>query len=250
VEDVHPRLRCITLAGGDLTVFAPLGPDTFVYVLLPPPGRTQLTIDATFGWEAYGQLPPQEQPVGAYYTARAWRPETAELDLLFVLHEPAGPASAWAAAAQPGDPVAIWGPREAFTPSAATGRVLLVADETGLPAVAAILEWLPVHWPAVVAAEVDGPELRQPLSQRAGDRVVWVDRNGRPPGTATELLVDAVRSLGPLADDTYVWGGGESRAMTAMRKYVRGEVGLRREQVALVAYWRHADDQTVASDDD
>ena len=27
--------------------------------------------------------------------------------------------------------------------------------------------------------------------------------------------------------------------MTAVRKYVRREVGLAREQVSLVAYWRH-----------
>ena len=42
----------------------------------------------------------------------------------------------------------------------------------------------------------------------------------------------------------YVWGGGESRAMTAVRKYVRGEIGLPREAVSLVAYWRHASSPT------
>ena len=32
--------------------FSPTGPDTFVYVLLPPPGRAELTIDQSFTWEA------------------------------------------------------------------------------------------------------------------------------------------------------------------------------------------------------
>ena len=32
VRDVHPHLRQITFGGGDLTTFAPLGPDTFLYV--------------------------------------------------------------------------------------------------------------------------------------------------------------------------------------------------------------------------
>ena len=40
---------------------------------------------------------------------------------------------------------------------------------------------------------------------------------------------------------TYVWGGAESRAMTAVRRHVRHERGLAREQVSLVAYWRHRD---------
>ena len=45
--------------------------------------------------------------------------------------------------ARPGDPVALWGPRTAYAPPAGTDWYLLVADETGLPAVAAILESLP-----------------------------------------------------------------------------------------------------------
>ena len=36
-------------------------------------------------------------------------------------------------------PVALWGPRTGFEPAAETDWYLLVADETGLPAVAAIL---------------------------------------------------------------------------------------------------------------
>src|SRR4051794_12701174 len=48
VVDVHPHLRRITFAGGDLATFAPIGPDTFCYVLLPPPGSDTLAIDQTF----------------------------------------------------------------------------------------------------------------------------------------------------------------------------------------------------------
>ena len=52
VEDVHPHLRKVTFGGGDLTTFDPIGPDTFLYLLLPPPGRAELSIDQTFTWEA------------------------------------------------------------------------------------------------------------------------------------------------------------------------------------------------------
>ncbi|NLV55321.1 MAG: siderophore-interacting protein, partial [Acidimicrobiales bacterium] len=48
----------------------------------------------------------------------------------------------------------------------------------------------------------------------------------------------------------YVWGGGESRAMTAVRRYVRREIGLPREAVSLVAYWRHADSPVESTTDD
>lgn len=249
VDDVHPHLRKITFGGGDLTTFAPLGADTFLYVLLPPPGRSELTIDAGFTWEAWGQMADDVRPVGAYYTLREWRPDVCELDMLFVLHDPAGPASAWAARAQPGDPVALWGPREAFTPPADATRFVLVADETGLPAVAAILDSLDASARIDVVAECEVPEEHQPLPAHPGATVHWVHRHGRPAGTAPELVLDAVRDLDLDPVGGYVWGGGEGRAMTAVRKLVRRELGWPRERVSLVAYWRHADSPAVPDEE-
>lgn len=239
VEDVHPHLRRITFGGGDLASFSPVGPDTFLYLLLPPPGRAELTIDGSFTWTGYDEMPESERPVGAYYTVRQWRPESHELDILCVLHGATGPASAWAARARPGDPVALWGPRTAYAPPPDTDRYLLVADETGLPAVAVILETLPEGTPVQVVAEGDNPGERQELPSAPSFDVTWVYRDGQPPGTTT-LLADAVRALPWPGGTPYVWGGGESRAMTAVRRYVRHERGLDRAAVSLVAYWRHA----------
>jgi NADPH-dependent ferric siderophore reductase len=249
VDDVHPHLRQVTFGGGDLATFSPAGPDTFLYVLLPPPGRSDLTIDQGFTWSGYEEMTEAERPVGAYYTLRRWRPERHELDVLCVLHDDAGPASAWAARARPGDPVALWGPRTAYAPPPATDRYLLVADETGLPAVAAILESLPDGTGAQVVAEVDNPDERQQLPSSPSVEVTWLYREGAPAGTTT-LLPDAVRALPWPGGVPYVWGGGESRAMTAVRRYVRGERGLAREQVSLVAYWRHTDHATDPDEDD
>jgi len=72
-------VRRITFGGGDLVDFHPLAPDQFLYLLLPPPGRDALTIDASFTWTGYEQMAEADRPVGAYYTVRAWRPEVAEL---------------------------------------------------------------------------------------------------------------------------------------------------------------------------
>ncbi len=244
VREVHPHLRQITFGGGDLaTSFQPLGPDCFFYVLLPPPGRTELGIDQRFTWEAHARMPVEDQPVGAYYTLRRWRPEVAELDVLAVVHaegEPVGHASSWVAQTKPGDRVALWGPRTAYDPPAGTDHLVLVADDTGLPAVAGILEAMPDGTTATVLAEVASEAERQELPERDGVSVQWLHRNGAPAGT-TALLADAARALPPFEGTTYVWGGGESRALTAVRRHVRGERGLPREQVSLIAYWRHRD---------
>ena len=242
VSDIHPHLRQITFGGGDLaTTFSPLGPDCFFYVLLPPPGRTELGVDQSFTWEAHARMPVEDQPVGAYYTLRHWRPEAAELDIWMVLHghgDDSGPASEWAARAQVGDPVALWGPRTSFHPPEGTDNVLLVADETGLPAVAGVLDWLPEGMSATVIAEVADEQEHQELPDRAGVDVVWRHRDGAPAGTTT-ALVDAVRELPPFWGTPYVFGAGEAKAMTAVRRHVRDERGLDRDAVALIAYWRH-----------
>jgi len=48
VENVTEHMKQTTFGGGDLVNFAPVGPDSFRYVLAPPPGRDELTVDANF----------------------------------------------------------------------------------------------------------------------------------------------------------------------------------------------------------
>jgi NADPH-dependent ferric siderophore reductase len=250
VREVHPRLRLVTVQGDDLRTMADAGPDAFLYLLLPPPGRDQLTVDQSFTWDGYWKMPEEDRPVGAYYTVRRFRPEMGEVDLLMVLHGDAGPGSAWAGRAAPGDPVALWGPRTSFEPPEETDSYLLVADETGLPAAAAILERVPDGVPVKVVAEVDSPEERQELPDLPMVDVTWCYRHGAPAGTTT-LLADAVQGMARPAGQLYVWGGGESRALPRIRKYVRNDWGLDRAQVSLVGYWRHADhDDAVGGDED
>lgn len=254
-QQLTPHYVLVTVGGRDLQTLATEGFDQFVYVLLPPPGRTELTIDHSFTWGAYAEMPESEQPVGAYYTVRAWRPaidgSTAEMDLVFAVHDvpegvAGGHAVRWAQTAEPGDPVALWGPRQGGAPPPDTDWCLLVADETGLPQVAVILEHRPPGVAVHAFVELDGPDDRLPLAGVDADghgdgvEVHWLYRRGAAAGT-TSLLVDAVRSLKLPAGHVFAWGGAESRAVTAIRKYLRHECGIERERVTMVGYWRHRD---------
>jgi NADPH-dependent ferric siderophore reductase len=240
-HQLTPAVRRITFAGDDLASYEPLGPDQFLYLLLPPPGRDELTVGRDFDWISYHLMPAEDRPVGAHYTVRRYRPDQGEIDVDFVLHDRPGPASGWAARARPGDPVALWGPRTAFDPPPEVDWYLLVADETGLPATAAIVESLAGRFdgPIVALVEVAGPVEEQPLPALPALELSWLHRNGSAAGTATQL-VDAVRALALPAGAPYVWGGGESRAMTQIRRYLRHEVGYPRDRVSLTPYWRHA----------
>lgn len=248
VEQRSPHVRRVTLRGG-LERLVSAGPDSFVYFLLPPPGHDELTVDAAFSWERHFATPEAERAVGAYYTIRAHRPADDEIDVDMVLHGDDGAASAWAARAEPGDPAALWGPRTTFHPPDDTTWFLLIADDTGLPALAAIAEWLPEGTAAVALIEVaDGAE-QVALHSAAALDVRWAFRDGAPPGTTTQL-VDAVRAVVPPSAPAYVWGGAESRCMTAIRKVVRHEWELPRERVSLTPYWRHPESPDVDLDTD
>ncbi|MGA9275746.1 siderophore-interacting protein [Ilumatobacter sp.] len=236
VTDLTPTLRQISFGGG-LKEFVPVGGDQFLYVLLPPPGRSELTVDSTFSWERYGQMSDSERPVGAYYSVR--RCARDRIDMWFVLHGDGGHAAEWAARARIGDVAALWGPRRAFHPPPTTCSYLFVTDETGYGAVAAVLDELLAADARVVVdviAETHGDSCGAEFPTGVGVDVRWVSRAGRPPGTTT-LLLDAVRDL-DIADDAYAFGAGESRHMMAVRAHLCRRVGLCDTQVSMTGYWR------------
>ncbi|MGV9569065.1 siderophore-interacting protein, partial [Streptomyces nigra] len=179
------------------------------------------------------------------YTLRALRRDPGEIDIDFVLHTPAGPASSWAARAAAGDRVLVLGPAIAdnrairFRPPADTGPVVLWGDETAVPAVAAVLETLPAGTPAQVWLEVRDPGDVQDLPTAADAEITWLIRNGACP-EGTPLALDPLRAAHlPAADRPYVWLAGESGSVKALRRHFVAERGLDRRRVTFVGYWRH-----------
>jgi NADPH-dependent ferric siderophore reductase len=243
VQELTPKVRRITFAGEDLERYEWLAPDQFLYLLLPPPGRTELTIGRDFDWVSFYVMPEDERPVGSHYTVRYHRPEQGEIDIDFVLHADPGVASGWAERAAVGDPVALWGPRTCYKPPDRVDWYLLVADETGVPATAAIVDHLArsgFAGPVRVVAEVADASEHQPIGAEnlPGLSITWLHRGGKAAGTTTALL-DTVMGMELPAGEPYIWGGGESRIMTSIRKHVRRTVGYPRQRVSLTGYWRH-----------
>lgn len=234
VAEVADGLRQITFGG--LRGHRSLGPDDFYLVIRPKPGDEHHIDDVTeFG--TLRALPEDQWPDWAYYTCRRWRPEDGELDAWFLLHDHDGPISGWAREAEVGDRVLLWGPRTAFEPPADTTSLLLVGDETGLGAFAAILEATAPDVAVTLIIESDDGLPIVELPEHPNATVIWADRDGAEHGTGSHL-VDAVRALDLEVDGLYAYGAGESRQVTAVRKHLRSERGVPGPQVRMVAYWR------------
>jgi len=166
------------------------------------------------------------------YTVRRWDGDRLVID--FVIHE-GGLASAWAQRAKAGDRITINRPRGLYTPPADTAWQLLVADATGLPAVARILEQTPAHIQSRVFVEVAEYGHEQPLASRENTKVTWLHKSGN--GVAPSRMADVVRAVPLPRSPGYIWVAGEQRVVRAIRKFVRQNLKLPSERYELVGYW-------------
>jgi NADPH-dependent ferric siderophore reductase len=289
IFDVHlerrialsPALTRFVFSGPEVRQMRTLAPDQRIKVLLPAPDGSPPSLPAQGDWHAsLRALEKPTRPAMRTYTIRSLRPETCEVDVDFVLHGETGPASAWATHAQPGDRVQLVAPNAAFPgdpggyewrPPAAVSHVLLIGDETALPAIAGIIEQLAERQDAPtvqvfleIPTEQDAQSLScGPMAQlhwlpRAGTSARHGDRmreaacelatlpssapreNGRTPLSQVDIDQELPWELAnPIDTALYVWVAGESAAVMAIRRHFIGELGLDRRACSFMGYWRH-----------
>ncbi|MFJ8779902.1 siderophore-interacting protein [Streptomyces sp. NPDC102476] len=242
-----PSLVRVSFTGEDLRHFFSDGRDQSLSLFLPAEGRTEPGVPVELGdgwWQAWRELPDDVRAVMRSYTLRSLRRDPDEIDIDFVLHEPAGPASRWAARAAAGDRVQLLGPAVAdnrairFRPPEDTDLVLLWGDETALPAVSAILEALPAGRRARVWLEVRDAGDIQDLATEADAEITWLvteETGAQCSPMALGTLRDAQL---PDAERPYVWIAGESGCVKELRRHFVRERGIDRRRVTFVGYWR------------
>ncbi len=234
VSRVNDSLVQIVLAGG-LDEYVTLGGDQFLYLMVPRSGEEPLP--QGYAMADFMAQSDEERPLGAYYTVRHWDEDTKRITLWAVLHGHDDGLGAWASRCSVGDRVLFWGPRHGFSPVAEASRHLLIADESGFAAVAALLDEMAPGQPSTVVLETTDEAHTIDLRAYPDATIHWLFRGDAEPGVGTQF-VDTVRSLDLDTTGLVAFGAGESRQVTAIRKYLRHEVGLPSDQVFMVGYWR------------
>jgi NADPH-dependent ferric siderophore reductase len=210
VTDLHPRLRRLTFAAEEFAGFAVEGPDECFGWLLPTGGRPHLR----------------------WYTVRAHRPGAGEIDVDVVLHGDEGPASRFAARARIGDVSGFRSSGAAYSPPAGCGAQLLLADETSMPALAAIVESLGPGGGGARAV-VELPDASWTYEVGGDLDVQWRHRGEDPPGSCLRSAVGGE----PYVLD-YAWVCGEAGGVRAVRRRLVDGWGMDRRRVTFSAYWR------------
>lgn len=232
VQRLTPHMLRVTVHGDELQGFASNGFDDHVKLLFP-------------GTDGRLDIPPlteQGLPPGPMrdamrdYTPHSFDAAARTLKLDFAVHE-AGPATAWALQARPGQPLGIAGPRGSMVVPTAFDGYLLVGDDTALPAIGRRLRELPPGSQAIAVVEVDSAADEQPLQSAATLQLHWVHRNGAPGGQA-EGLLQALGRIDAPAGDYHVWIATESAVAKALRTAVITHHGARPAWTKAAAYWR------------
>lgn len=234
-EAVTPRMRRVVFRAGRLSAF--LNTDHHhVRLLFPPDGKAPR-------WprqSASGRLiwPAGDDTLSSrVYTIRWVDERTSTFAIDFVLHHEtaSGPGVAFAHRAIQGEIAGLIGPGGGGTPPGE--KLLLIGDETALPAIARIAESLAGQAEIKAVVEVSDIAETAYLCPGPGLHIEWLLRNGRQAGDPA-MILDAVETqLDDKASGLSVWAGcehgvaGELRARLSARLPHLGKTSI-------TAYWR------------
>lgn len=234
VSELTPRMRRVTFTGEKLAGYPNDGPATHFKLLLPAPGQAEVVLPE-IGPD--GPVWSEPRPLRRTYTPRYVDQAGQRLTVDFALHEgEAGPASAWAAAARPGDRLVVTGARGSYRISPEPDWTLLVADETALPAVGTMLDEAPPGARVLLVAEVSDPAEQLKLRSEAELTTVWVYHDIH--AGYGQAAAQAVRDLDLPGGRGACWVGLEASAMRTVRRYLIDERGLGKDQLYTRGYWK------------
>jgi NADPH-dependent ferric siderophore reductase len=275
-----PSLTRFIFTGPELDQCRTLAADQRIKLLFPTADGKPPALPLAASWhKASRTLPVEQRPPMRTYTIRRLRAERKEVDIEFVLHGETGPASRWATHAQPGERLQMVAPNALYSgdpggyewqPPSQPGNIVLIGDETALPAIAGILENLAqAQSNAQVEAFIEVPdkadciELEVPANMRLhwfarhdqhlahGDGMLraakdlvtlpaWSERekSAKPLeeiDIEQQILWDLAK---PTNNAFYAWVAGESGAVMKIRKHWVGELGIDRQACSFMGYWR------------
>ncbi|WP_404386653.1 siderophore-interacting protein [Knoellia locipacati] len=236
VSDLGGGMRRITFAADELADFRRVGADEYFGLLMPRPGAglTLPDADSDNVRAAIAGMPEGERPDLRWYTIRAHHAVNRTIDVDIVTHGDSGPGSAWAVRAMAGDRVGFRSGGALFRGHECDGPVLLAADETAVPALAAIADAHPeVLDRATIHLEVADAAVLTAYTFGGADVTVHVRTDGVPGSVLLPAL--AAAELGSLG---YAWVCGESGMVTEARRHLVRAAGVDRRKILFSGYWK------------
>ncbi|WP_396929710.1 ABC transporter ATP-binding protein/permease [Mycolicibacterium sp.] len=223
----HIAPHCVRITMSSPTVFDDVdaGPTTWLRFWFPDPARGSTEFQRA-------------------YTLVWADPDSGRFAIDVVLHEPAGPASAWASTAQPGMtiPAVSLGSSPFTVPDELPAGFLLIGDSASIPAINSIIAVLPPDVDVEVYLErhCESDELI-PITQHPRRRLHWVIR------------ADETSLAAAIEDRDWsnwsAWAGPEAAALKHLRKRLKDTFGFPKTELKAQAYWTQGREMGSTRDD-
>ncbi len=231
--ELSVRMLRLTFEGDGLRGMFVEHPASSVRLLVSSPGTAELVIP---DWNGNEFLPPDgHRPALRTFTPLRVDTGAGRLDLEVVRH-PGGAVSEWAEIAEVGAPAAVSGPGSGYDIPADAARLIVLADETALPAVIQLVEVAPESLTLEIHIEIVVEDAVIPVDTRPDDSIEWyVSESG---AVAGDQLVDVVTAIAELPDGTHLWAAGEASAMHAIRSHLFDTLCIERSRATVRGYWK------------
>jgi len=220
-RELTPRTRRITFEG-PITVETG-NPASYLSLYFSDP-----TLDVA-GSRGDAELPKRT------YTPRYVQRECGSMTIDFVLHGE-GRATEWASTAHAGD--VIWaGPvTGGYDVPSDLEHLVLVGDDTAIPAIGTVLEAIPEATRTTVIIEiVDEDDERDPSEIVTCDPI-WLHR-GTDVTEVGDQMLNLVKSIA-VPTSAHWWLAGEREAIRAVRDHLVTVRHVPHDRISVAAYWR------------
>lgn len=237
-EYLTPHYIKITLTGDEVLKFANTTVGVNNKIFIAPDGINEIHFPKVDEAGNVLAVDDRLKPFVRTYTHRGINADKKEMYIEFVAHGDEGPASAWAISAKPGDKlgVAMKDTKAELYPK--VDWYLLVADATGIPVIASILEDLPKTAKAHVFIEVQDKADFQFLQSDADVNVEWLYH---PKPGENNLLFEAVQNIN-LPDASvarFAYVAAEFSSVKNIRQYLRKDLNWQQQELYAYSYWKH-----------
>jgi NADPH-dependent ferric siderophore reductase len=214
VEALTPKMRRIRFQSPELGDFESLSPDDHIKIFTPDADGASVMRD---------------------YTPRSFDTANGTLVIDFALHD-AGPATAWALSARPGDKLEIGGPRGSSIIPDVFDWYLLIGDETALPAIGRRVEALRPEAEVTTLVVVDDAAEIQSFAAKARWEAEWMTRDV----SGLDDIENARQVLDrwlPRAGEGFIWIAGEAQFARSLRTHLVERHNWPLTRMKAAGYW-------------
>ncbi|MDA3440336.1 siderophore-interacting protein [Acinetobacter bereziniae] len=178
------------------------------------------------------------RPISRIYTIRSFDKLSQEIEIDLVRHSSPSPAMRWLNTVRIGAKVALTGPRVHTNPNFETSKKCYIfADDTGIPAVYAMLHQWPEHVQAEIFLDTHEAELLSELPDIKGVNYHLINQTGLKQNAQNQGLFEQVQQL-ECIDEMTIWAACERQQARQIREFCLKQLKMAKEDVRVFGYWK------------